>query len=105
MLRTLNPATSMSKTDDAITNEQPANAGCAAVTGYALTETQARSLHDNLRLHEERIRNWARSAKTIDEYDCPCRLASALSDAMEAISDMIMKGQCVHSTELRSGHE
>jgi hypothetical protein len=25
----------MSKTDDAITNEQPANAGCAAVTGYA----------------------------------------------------------------------
>jgi hypothetical protein len=53
----------MSKTDDAITNEQPANAGC-------------------------------------DEYDCPCRLASALSDAMEAISDMIMKGQCVHSTEV-----
>lgn len=72
-----------------------ATEGCAAVTGYALTETQARSLHENLRVNEERVRNWARSAQTVDEYDCPCRLANALSDAMEAISDMILKGQCV----------
>lgn len=85
------PTKNMNEGTDTQTDKIPPVA--AAPTGYALTELQARRLHDNLRLHEERARGWARQAKNIDEYDAPCRLANSLAAAMEALSDAITRGQ------------